>query len=468
VARDEKEAIVPTRGVNLLRNLTASGVIGHEQGSNIDERDSGHTGTLSVTFSRVSGEATRTAEASPASSSSFSALRHRRFAIFWTAAAISNGAGWMQLIAVPAVIFKLTHSATWVGAITMAGTVPAVFLTPFAGVLADRRSRRTILMFTQGSQMVIAFAMWGLWVSGHLRPWPVLLLSLLSGLGVGVQTAVWQSFIPFLVPREDMLHAVRLNSMQFTMGRAVGPAMAGLVLHRWGVGMAIFLNAATYLLVIVALQFVRIRPADRPPADGRVLGQIREGFAVVRRTPVFRLAMSLAFLTSISGQSLQQQGAAVASGLFGRDPTESGTLLASLGIGAIAASFVLAALGSRVPRRAQAIASLTGYGIGIVLLVSTHTWGFGLAGFAISGMSHLTMATVLNTVIQERVPDELRGRIISIYVLGILAGIPIGSLVLGLLADHFGMRTALVCDGAFIITMLVGLLTTGWSRLLDG
>jgi MFS family permease len=423
--------------------------------------------TLSVTFVLMSSEAPA-AVITASSSSSFSALRHRRFAIFWTASAISNGAGWMQLIAVPAVIFKLTNSATWVGAIAMAGTVPAVFLTPFAGVLADRRSRRAVLMITQASQMVIAFAMWGLWVTGNLRPWPVLFLSLVSGLGVGVQTAVWQSFIPFLVPREDMLHAVRLNSMQFTMGRAVGPAMAGLVLRRWGVGMAIFLNAATYLLVIIALQFVRIRPADRHPAEGRVLSQIREGFGVVFRTPVFRLAMSLAFLTSVSGQSLQQQGAAVASGVFGREPTEAGTLLASLGIGAIIASFVLAALGSRVPRRAQAIASLTGYLVGIVLIASTHTWVMGLAGFAISGMSHLTMATVLNTVIQERVPDELRGRIISIYVLGILAGIPIGSLALGLLADAFGMRTALVVDGVFIATMLVGLVATGWSRLIEG
>jgi MFS family permease len=402
-----------------------------------------------------------------ASDSSFSALRHRRFAIFWVAACISNGASWMQTIAVPAVIFKITNSATWVGAITMAALVPAVVLTPFAGVLADRRSRRAILMVTQSLQMVAAFAMWGLWLSGHLTPWPVLALSLLNGLGTGVQTAVWQSFVPLLVPRDEMLHAVRLNSMQFTMARAIGPAMAGLVLTRWGVGMAIFVNAATYLLVVAALVVVRVRPLDAKPVAGGVLRQIADGFALVRRTRSYLMAVLLAFLTSIVGQSLQQQGAAVASGVFGREPTDSGTLLASLGVGAIVASVVVAFVGARVPRRTQAIASLSGYVVSIAVLVATRSFVVGMLGFAICGMAHITMATVLNATIQETVPDELRGRVISVYVLGVLAGIPIGSLVLGLASDRLGMRTALAGSGVFLLAVLIGLLASGWSKLFD-
>jgi MFS family permease len=402
-----------------------------------------------------------------ASESSFSALRHKRFAVFWVAACISNGASWMQAIAVPVVIFKLTKSATWVGAITMASLVPAVVLTPFAGVLADRRSRRSILMVTQSSQMVVAFAMWGLWLSGHLQPWPVLALSLINGVGTGIQTAVWQSFVPLLVPRAEMLHAVRLNSMQFTMARAIGPAMAGLVLKRWGVGMAIFLNAATYLLVVGTLVFVRVRPLDSKPTRGGVLRQVADGFSLVRRTRVYTMAILLAFLTSIVGQSIQQQGASIASGVFGRDPTDSGTLLASLGVGAIAASVVVAFVGSRMPRRTQAIAALSGYVVSIAVLVATRSFVVGMLGFAICGMAHITMATVLNATIQEKVTDDMRGRVISVYVLGVLAGIPLGSLVLGLVADGFGMRTALVGSGVFLLVVLVGLLASGWSRLFD-
>jgi MFS family permease len=402
-----------------------------------------------------------------ASTSSFAALRHRRFAIFWVAACVSNGASWMQTIAVPAVIFKITHSATWVGAITAATLVPAVFLTPFAGVLADRRSRRAILMVTQSSQMLIAFAMWGLWLIGHLEPWPVLVLSLINGLGTGVQTAVWQSFVPLLVPRDEMLHAVRLNSMQFTMARAIGPAMAGLVLKRWGVGMAIFLNAATYLFVVSALVFVRVRPLDSKPVGGGVLRQIADGFSLVRRTRVYTMAILLAFLTSIVGQSIQQQGAAIASGVFRRDPTDSGTLLASLGVGAIVASIVVAFVGSRMPRRTQAIAALTGYVVSIAVLVATRSFQVGMLAFAICGMAHITMATVLNATIQERVADDMRGRVISVYVLGVLAGIPLGSLVLGLGSDRFGMRSALAGSGVFLLVVLVGLLVSGWSQLFD-
>jgi MFS family permease len=384
--------------------------------------------------------------------SSFGALRHRRFAIFWVAASISNGANWMQIVAVPAVIFSITRSATWLGAISFATLVPAVILTPFAGVLADRYSRRGILIITQTAQMVVAFAMWGLWLSGHLRPWPVFALSLLGGVATGVQTAVWQSFVPLLVPREEMLNAVRLNSLQFTLARAIGPGFAGIVLTTWGPGAAIFLNAATYALVIAALVFVRVRESYTSKSGEPVREQLRGGASLVWQTPKLRLAVTIAFLSAIFGQSIQHQAAAVSQKVFGHDPKDSATLLTALGLGALAAAVVLAVSGERVPRRVHVRVALGAYTMGVVLVTLSTTFAVGIAGYAVSGFAHLTMATALNTAIQGTVSDEFRGRVTSAYVLGILAGIPLGSLLLGVVADTVGMRPALVIGAMVFAT----------------
>lgn len=371
----------------------------------------------------------------------------------------------MQMVAIPAVIYAQTDSATWLGVISVASLLPAVVLTPYAGALADRMSRRRILLMTQAAQMASAFTMWALWLAGALRPWPVLVVSLFFGVATGIQTSAWQSFVPLLVPRDDMLHAVRMNSMQYTLARAIGPGLAGLVLTLGGTGLAIFINAATYLLVIAALLVVRVRE-NVISATTKVGVQIREGFTVTRSTPVYLLVVTLAFVTSLVGQALQQQASAVAGSVFGREPREAATLLAAFGLGSVAASFGINFIGARVAPPLQTIGALTLYATGFGTIAASTVFVVGAIGFAIVGIAHLVMATVLNTSIQSRVSDELRGRVTSMYVLGVLAGIPIGSLVMGLIADAVGMRAALVLNVMVCCGLLGYLGATGKVRVL--
>src|SRR4051812_41869649 len=169
-------------------------------------------------------------------------FRHRDFALFFTTAAISNGGTWMQLVAVQALLYDLTSSGTWLGLSTVVSLVPALLLTPYAGVLADRVSRQTILQITQTVQMLTAFALWGLYVGHVVTPGWIVVMGFLNGVSTGFQTAAWQSFVPLLAPPEDMLQAVRLNSAQFTMARAIGPAFGGLIVKFGGVGAAILGN----------------------------------------------------------------------------------------------------------------------------------------------------------------------------------------------------------------------------------
>lgn len=409
---------------------------------------------------------TGSAEAGPRRSS-LRALRHRDFALFWTAAAISNGGGWMQLVAVPALLYDLTGSSTWLGVSSMAGLLPAVFLTPHAGVLADRVSRRRILIITQTVQMLCAFGLWTLYATDQISPGSIVAIGLIGGIATGFQTSAWQSFVPLLVPAEELLDAVKLNSVQFTLARALGPALAGAVVGTLGTGAAIMINAITYSLVIAALVISRPRQTLVASSSGRVGDVLREGGRFVWRNRPLRLAVFLAFVTSMCGQSLQHVAPAIAAQIFGRPSTDNAGLLVALGLGALVSSVASVAIGDRLPRSRRVLVALSLFACSTALIPMSSRYTLGLVAYFIGGLAHLQAAVALNTLIQGTVPDHLRGRTMSFYVLGILAGIPVGAFVLGRLGDVLSMRTAVWLDAAVFVGLTMLLIQRGWLRDLD-
>ncbi|MFM8564386.1 MAG: MFS transporter [Acidimicrobiia bacterium] len=399
--------------------------------------------------------------------SSLGALRHRDFALFWTAAAISNGGGWMQLVAVPALLYDMTGSSTWLGVSSMAGLLPAVFLTPHAGVLADRMSRRSILMVTQTVQMLCAFGLWSFYLADSIRPGLIVAIGFIGGIATGFQTAAWQSFVPLLVPPEELLDAVKLNSVQFTLARAIGPGLAGLVVSTLGTGAAIFINAVTYLLVIGALFVSNPRQSIVASNDNKVSDVLRDGGRFVWRSRPLRLAVMLAFLTSLCGQALQHVAPAIADRIFDRPSTDNAGLLVALGLGALVSSVLSVAIGDKLRRSTRVMVALVLFAGSTVLIALTSDYRVGLVAYFIGGLAHLQSAVALNTLIQGTVPDHLRGRTMSFYVLGILAGIPLGAFVLGRLGDIFTMRAAVYADGVVFVILIVLLVTRGWLKELD-
>lgn len=359
----------------------------------------------------------------------------------------------MQIVAVPALLFDLTGKATWLGVASMASLVPAVLLTPYAGVFADRRSRRRILLVTQTASMTATFTLWGLYASGHVTPWWIVGIGLTTGVAVGFQTTAWQAFIPSLVPTADVVDAVRLNSVQFTVARAVGPAAAALVLAAFGTGAAIFLNAVTFLLVIGVLLAMRDRHAPGPVEHPGTWLALRDGAGYVWRNPLLRVTTVLSAVTAFAGQSLQYVSPAVAAA-FGRDSTDNAGLLTALGMGALVASFASRALLRAVDRHHVAVLAMLGFAAHPLLVAATGSYWVGLAGYAIGGMAHLTTAVNLNTLIQSEASEEFRGRALSFYLLGVLGGIPLGAFTIGVLSDAFGMRSVLVADGVALLAVL--------------
>jgi MFS family permease len=403
----------------------------------------------------------------PERRSSLHAFKHRRFLVFWIAAAISNGGSWMQAVAAPAFLYSITDSATWLGVASVAMLAPAIIITPYAGALADRVSRRKILIITQSVQTITAAAMVAMYAAGSLTPESIVAIGFVNGVATGFQASVWQSFVPLLVPREEMLDAVKLNSMQFTLARAIGPAFAGVVVKTIGFGAAFAINGATYLLVIGALVVARPRPVPSIGSGEPVRRVVLAGARYMLRHRPLRIAILISFLTASFGQSMQYIAPAIASRVFDRPSTDNAALLVALGVGALVSSWFSVIVGDRMRRSRRLLLGISLFATSAGILVFTDVFFIGLVAYFVGGLAHLQIAVGLNTLVQGVVPEHMRGRAMSFYVLGIIAGIPIGSFVVGRLADVFDIRTALAVSTCALVATAAWLVTSGGLKTLD-
>ena len=390
----------------------------------------------------------------------FASLRHRDFALFWAAAIISNSGGTMQAVTVPFVIYQITGSAVWLGISTAVTFVPTVLVGPIAGAVADRYPRRQVLLITQTVQMAAAFALWILWVSGHATVGSILGIVLLSAVAGGINIASWQAFVPSLVPRRDLMNAVRLNSIQFTLARAVGPALAGLVLGRFGAGTSFMVNAVTYLLVIAALVRIPARPnAGATSRRESVVHEFVDGLRYMRRRPALIQCVVNTMVLAAASFALVQLAPAIARRQLHVGKSSYGYLVASEGLASILSSFWLANRGDRLRRSRTAMTGLGFAVIGsLVLGGATSFWTGAVAFFAI-GLGH-TLATIPhNTAIQMQVSDSYRGRVLAVYLMSVQLGVPLGSVILGTAADATGTRSLALGSAAFLLAYFVFALT---------
>ena len=398
----------------------------------------------------------------------FAALKHRDYALFWSAAIISNTGSWMQTITVPFVVFQLTHSTTWVGFTAFMAFAPALAVGPLAGSLADRVSRKHIVLVSQTLMMLTAFALWGVWISGSATPGNLVGILFVSGIASGINIASWQSLVPQFVPPEDMLNAIRLNSMQFTAARAFGPALAGLVLAQFGPGNAFLFNAVTFVLVLVALAATRPRKVDVPDDTPPFLQHFRAGLAYVRERRALVLPVVTIAVVSFFGSSVIQLAAPIAERVFEVGKAEFGFLVAAFGTGAVFGSLFTLAWGDRIRRSRMALTGIFVFALGEIVLGAAPSYAFGIVGLLTMGLAYMFIAVSLNTSIQARVDEGHRGRVLSIYLMGLLAGVPLGALAEGALADVIGLRATVITGGAVLAVLgVVALVALDAMRPLD-
>jgi predicted MFS family arabinose efflux permease len=377
---------------------------------------------------------------------------------------------WMQNVTVPFLLHEATGSAGWVGFGAFAQFAPAMVMSPLGGSLADRHSRRTILLWSQAASMVLAFALWLAVRGGEIRPASIVALVGITGVVTGLAIPAWQSFVAELVPRDVLLNAVTLNSAQFNASRAVGFMLGGFALYSAGPGFSFFVNGVSFLAVLGVL--AAIRPRGLAPvgagavdvavtADGVVVADptgaepvpatFRLGLVYVRKHPGLQLAVVTVGIVMFLGGPVIQLAPVFARDTFGVDERAYGFLAAALGVGATAGSVVIGAYGDNIRRSRMVIGSIVVYGVAVLGMALTPSYAGGLAAMACIGVAYLAVASVLNTSIQLAVDDRFRGRVLALYVMVFTGAYPLGSLLQGLATDRFGVRAVVSVAGAGLL-----------------
>lgn len=392
---------------------------------------------------------------------SMRALRHRDFTLFFIGAFISNAGGWLSNLTVPYVVYQATESALWVGLVAVFQFGPQVLMSPLGGVLADRHNRRKMLFVTQTGLAASAFLVWAIVAAGIREPIWIMLAVACTGVFNGLNMPSWQSFINDLVPREDLRSAVALNSFQFQLARAVGPALAGFLLAIVGPSWALLYNALSFAAVLLALALMRAKHAHpRSLNTDPVLRQFIGALRYVRSQPGIAMAMVVAFLVGMFVNPLFQFTVVFAGGVFFVGPIILGFMNASMGVGSVIATPIMAGWGH--------VLGLSKLTRSAFFLVGFAVIGFGLSPnpavaavfLAVVGGCFMILMSSTNTAIHLIVADRLRGRVLSIRLMVYMLSLPIGSTVEGALSDAFGPRATMVGVGVcvFVAAIVVSLL----------
>lgn len=395
------------------------------------------------------------------------AFRHRDYRIFWIGALLSNTGSWLLNLTLPYVLFQLTGSALWVGASVAAQFLPMFLFSPWGGSLADHRRRRRVLLTMQTSMAAVAFLLWLVWI-GDLRD-PALLLTLMALIGAlnGLSMPSWQGFVHDLVPREDLLAAVTMNSLQFNAARAIGPALAGVLLAAFGPAWAFGINAMSFGFVIIALLLVRAgRNAHPKPRTSNVARQFASALRYVRTQPGLIMSMLVATTIGFLGNPIFAFTVVFAGDVFDVGPVALGLLNAALGVGAFSAAPIVG--GSRwAPRLSRLVLiGLIAYSATLIVFALSPGYIVGAVAAIVIGACFLTVVASINTATQVIVADEFRGRTLAIRLMTFTLAAPLGSLAWGAVSDLIGPRPTVVIAGLLMGAITVRLVTLRGSLRL--
>ena len=388
---------------------------------------------------------------------SFGALRHRNFRIFYVGHLLSLSGTWLQITAMGWLVLELTDSEFWLGVVNAGTSIPILFFSLYAGVIADRVDKRTILIAAQALMAVQALTLAVLTHLGIITVGWIIALMLLLGIANAFEIPTRQSFFVELVGERDLTNAIALNSSAFNATRMVGPAIAGALIGAVGIAVCFYANAASYVFVIAGLLAIR-RPRPEPVSKTvSTLENIREGFDWILNERAARMIVIFISTASVLVFPFTMLLPVFARDILEVGPQGLGWLYSATGAGALIAGLTVTAISERVPRGRLLIAA--------GMAMSAFVAGFALSpSFLISliflmgtGFAMILSTATANSVLQALVPHALRGRVMSVYVVMFLGVTPVGYLLAGIFARMIGARATLAIGAATLLLLLVTL-----------
>lgn len=382
----------------------------------------------------------------------FASLRHPNYRLWFFGQMISLFGTWMQSTAQGYLVYELTHSAAFLGYVGFASGLPTWLFTLYGGVVADRVSRRTLLIITQSVMMVLAFILGILAFFHVVQPWHIVVLAFLLGVANAFDAPARQSFVLEMVSREDLANAIALNATMFNTATAIGPAVAGVTYALFGPTWCFIINGLTFIAVILALLAMKLQPVPRRPRGGSAWADLREGLVYIKTDPAVRTLIGMVAVSSLFGLSFATLVPAWTVRVFHGDATLNGFFQSARGIGALASAMVLASVGHlKFKGKLLTWGSFT-FPVLLLIFAASRWLPLSLALIAGVGGSMIMVFNVANALVQTQTPDALRGRVMGVYSLIFLGSMPLGSLWMGAAAQHFGEPAPLVIGaGAALI-----------------
>ena len=401
----------------------------------------------------------------------FRAFRHRNFLLFWSGAFLSNTGTWMQAVAQGWLVLQLSNSAFWLGVDAFMSTAPGLVFTLVGGVFADLVDRRKLLIYSQIVAGLTALVLGTLIVTGVVKVWMILVLSFVTGCCMSIAGPSYMALVFDLVDREDLANAVALNSTQFQLARALGPVAAGIAFKLFGVAGCFFANGISFAAVVIGLAMVRYRTrnAERPavdPARGKFLANLIDGFRYVARRPRVSMLLIISAVTSLFGAPYIAMAPIFARDVLHLGETGLALLMGMAGAGSLFGALFLAYLGDFRRKGWFVLGGCLGFAVCLIgFSLSTNVVASVIFLFAL-GFAIVCSVAVTNTLLQKLVTDEMRGRVLSLFMLSFIGAMPIGNLIAGAASQRFGAPRTLAVGGLIII-VFVAMVTWRNPRLRE-
>jgi MFS family permease len=379
----------------------------------------------------------------------FGALRRSRdYRLFWVGSLIANLGLWIQTIALGWLVFALTRKASWLGTVSFVGNAPTFLLGLVGGAIADRASRRVIMIVSLLVLASSALALSSLAAFNHITIWRVIAIAVITGTATAVYTPAMNSSVPSLVEQRDLLDAITLNSVQFNLARAVGPALAGLLYGAIGPAGCFGVNASGFLVLAAVISRLHLPSAPAAVLQPPLAHALREGIGYVRRHPAIGPAMFLAAVMSLFGFPYIIMMPALASDVLGLDATGLGWLMAAVGAGAVTGGVALSVSGER--GRSPSVTTIGSIIFGLAVLGFDRVrtpYSMATLLFVLGALQTITIAS-LTTTIQLHVHDGMRGRVMSMLTVIFFGFATLGGVIAGTVGDRIGVPRALAVGGA--------------------
>ena len=377
-------------------------------------------------------------------------VAHRNFRRFWTGQTLSQIGTWMQSVAQGWLALELSDDPLLVGLVAAAGSLPVLFLSLHAGVLADRVSKLRLVTVAQALMLAQATALWWLVASGRVTIGWLVALAAVNGILQAADVPARQALVVELVGRDDLLDAIALNSTGFNLARIVGPSIAAVVIAKVGLAWCFGLNALSYLAVLAGLLRVRLPASGARRVTVGAIEGLREGLRYVRSTPTVATLLRLTAVYSVFGLPYLTLMPVFARDVLGLGASGYGTLLSCVGVGAITGALFLAAVGRRVRRGRLLAFAATAFAALLIVLSFVRTSELAAAVLLLCGLTMILTNAITNGLLQTTSPDEFRGRVMSVHALLFIGLSPAGAIIGGAVARWLGVAAA-IGGGATIV-----------------